>query len=88
MANKPIKVPAIGAKLTEAEKKEQATRAFYQKRNSLAEGILFNCLHGGGGTRIDRDGNPDYKPAVTAALEAADFMMEKVYGVAVKIAEE
>lgn len=88
MANKPIKVHPLGAKPTEEEMKAQATRAFLQKRNSLAEGILFNCLHGGAATRIDKDGNPDYKPAIDAAIEAADYMMEKAYGMAVKVVEE
>ena len=44
------------------------------------QGILYNALHGGSGTRIDKDGNPDYKPAVKAAIAAADLLMEELYG--------
>ena len=34
-------------KMSEEERKEQMTRAFLQKRASLAEGILFNLCQGG-----------------------------------------
>lgn len=65
---------------TEEEKQAMALRSFLQHRESLVQGILYNALHGGSGTRIDKDGNPDYKPAVKAAIEAADLLMEELYG--------
>ena len=97
MAKKPNiqVVRPIGAKPTPEELKSQqeaqALRAYIQHRESLAQGILFNALHGGSGTRIGRGGSPDYKPAVKAAIEAADCFMEEIYGKqyeAVKPAEE
>lgn len=85
MAKKPnIKVmPPIGAKPTPEELEAQAKRAFLQKRNSIAEGILFNAIQSSHGTRIDKDGKPDFKSAVEAAIEAADHYMAKVYSVAI-----
>ncbi len=83
---KPIR--AIGAKPehpTQEQLEAQAKRAFLQKRNSLAEGILFNAIQSAHGIRIDGNGNgrPDFKPAVEAAVEAADYLMEKLYSVAI-----
>ena len=58
--------------LTEEERKEQMTRAFLQKRASLAEGILFNLCQAGiistGTDLVDR------------AIVMADHLMEKLYG--------
>ena len=58
--------------LTEEERKEQMTRAFLQKRASLAEGILFNLCQAGiistGTELVDR------------AIVMADYLMEKLYG--------
>ena len=43
-------------KMSEEERKEQMTRAFLQKRASLAEGILFNlCQKNEDYTDIDKD---------------------------------
>lgn len=80
--------PTIGAKPTPEQLEEQAKRAFIQKRNSLAEQILLTALRGASGTRIDGNGRPDYKPAALAAIEAADYMMEKLYSVAIKEADK
>ena len=45
--NKSMKPGAAAQRpLTEEERKEQMTRAFLQKRASLAEGILFNLCQG------------------------------------------
>lgn len=77
-------VRPIGAKPTQEEMETQAKRAFLQKRNSLAEGMLFNAIQSTHGTRIDENGNPDFKPAVDAAIEAADYLMEKLYSIAIK----
>ena len=57
------------------ERREQATRAYLQKRESIATGVLFNLMH-----------NPelfkaDVTPEATAelAVEIADKMIEKLY---------
>jgi hypothetical protein len=61
--------------LTPEERKEQATRAYLQKRESIATGVLFNLMH-----------NPELfkaeiSPEETAnvAIEIADKMIEKLY---------
>ena len=61
--------------LTPEERKEQATRAFLQKRESIATGVLFNLMHNPGLF------NADVTPESTAelALEIADKMIEKLY---------
>ena len=69
--NKSIK-PTAPRQLTEEERKEQMTRAFLQKRASLAEGILFNlCQEGIISTGTD---------LVDRAIVMADYLMEKLYG--------
>lgn len=73
-------VRAIGAKPSPEEMEQQAKRAAIQKRNSLAEMILANAIQSSHGTRIDGNGRPDFKPAVLAAIEAADLVMSKLYG--------
>ena len=78
------KLRPIGAKPTpeelKAQQEEQAKRAFYQKRNSLAEIILANAVQG--------TNKKDYKDAVDAAIAAADYFMEKAYAVSIKVKEE
>ena len=88
--NKTVKMRPIGAKPTpeelEQKREMEAKRAFLQKRNSLAEVMLANALHGG---RFGR--KPNLKPYVDAAVQAADYFMEKIYSVAitdVKAADE
>lgn len=80
--NNKVKIRPIGAKPTpeEEEKKREmeAKRAFLQKRNSLAEVMLANALHGG---RFGR--KPNLKAFVDAAVEAADYFMAKVYAVSI-----
>lgn len=74
-------------KPTPEQLEEQAKRAFIQKRNSLAEGILFNAIHAGEGIRAvisNGQHGVDFKPVVDAAVEAADHMMAKLYSVAIK----
>ena len=71
--NKSMKPGAAAQRpLTEEERKEQMTRAFLQKRASLAEGILFNLCQAGiistGTELVDR------------AIVMADYLMEKLYG--------
>ena len=71
--NKSMKPGAAAQRpLTEEERKEQVTRAFLQKRASLAEGILSNLCQAGiistGTDLVDR------------AIVMADYLMEKLYG--------
>ena len=73
--SKPVKMRPIGAKPTPEEQAEAATRAFMQKRNSLAEGILFNSLR-----HITPETPPEIMhELVDLALDAADYYMQKVY---------
>jgi 5-enolpyruvylshikimate-3-phosphate synthase len=81
-------VRPVGAKPTQEEMEAQAKRAFLQKRNSIAEGILFNAVSSGQGIRIDGNGRPDFKPAVAAAIEAADEYMRLALGIEAKVKEE
>lgn len=64
--------------MTEEERKAQMTRAFLQKRASLAEGILFNLCQKMRITQILT------KTAgillVDRSIEMADLLMEKLYG--------
>ena len=83
MNKKPNIVRPIGAKPTQEELEAQAKRAFLQKRNSLAEGILFNAIQSGNGVPVDVNGKPNFKPTADAAIEAADYFMEKLYSVAI-----
>ena len=63
-------------KKSEEERKEQMTRAFLQKRASLAEGILFNLCQGV--NIIPRD--EEINLLVDRSVEMADRLMEKLYG--------
>ena len=76
-------IKAVGAAPTPDERKEQALRAFIQKRNSLAEMIIANSV-------AKCDGPEDYKALVDDAVETADYIMQKLFSVAVteKPAEE
>ena len=58
--------------LTEEERKEQMTRAFLQKKASLAEGVLFNMVQG--------NVVADAKGIVKIANDIADEFMRVVYG--------
>ena len=79
MNNAANKVRPIGAKPTQEELEEQAKRAFYQKRNSLAEIIFTNAVRAGTAASL--------KDAVDAAIEAADYFKEKAYSVSIKVKE-
>lgn len=73
---KPLKgVTRVMTPMTPEERQEAAARAYAQKRESIATGILFNMMH-----------NPelfkaDISPEETAnvAIEIADKMIEKLY---------
>ena len=60
--------------MSEEERKEQMTRAFLQKRASLAEGILFNICQG----LVPSD--KDLESMVDMSIKMADHLMEKLYG--------
>ena len=60
--------------MSEEEKREQMTRAFLQKRASLAEGILFNLCQG----LVPSE--KDLESIVDMSIEMADHLMEKLYG--------
>ena len=85
--SKPNIMRQVGAKPTQEEMEAQAKRAFLQKRNSIAEGILYNAISSSHGTQIDVDGKPDFKPAVAAAIEAADEYMRLALGIEAKVKE-
>ena len=71
--NKSMKPGAAAQRpLTEEERKEQMTRAFLQKRASLAEGILFSLCKR---VRMITDDQ-----LVDRAISMADRLMEKLYG--------
>ena len=65
-------------KMSEEERKKEMTRAFLQKRASLAEGILFNLCQAKN-ININTT-NKDCMLMVDVAIEMADYMLEKLYG--------
>ena len=58
--------------MSEEERKEQMTRAFLQKKASLAEGVLFNMVQG--------NVVADAKGIVKIANDIADEFMKVVFG--------
>ena len=66
--------------LTPEEEKEQFMRAYMQKKASLAEGILFNMIHG----QIVSD----TKGVVKLADDMANEFMKIVYHQEIKLKEE
>ena len=71
--NKSMKPGAVAQRtLTEEERKEQMTRAFLQKKASLAEGVLFNMVQG--------NVVADAKGIVKIANDIADEFMIVVFG--------
>ena len=77
--NKSMKPGAAAQRpLTEEDRKKEMTRAFLQKRASLAEGVLFNLCQKMRITQILT------KTAgillVDRSIEIADYLMEKLYG--------
>ena len=67
--------------MSEEERKEQMTRAFLQKKASLAEGVIFNMVQG--------NVVADAKGIVKIANDIADEFMRVVYGqeITIKSAE-
>ena len=73
--NKSMKPSAAAQRpLTEEERKKEMTRAFLQKRASLAEGILFNICQG----LVPSE--KDLESIVDMSIKMADHMLEKLYG--------
>ena len=70
MNNKPL-TPKKPAELTEEQKKEQALRAFIQKRNAIAEALLINEARQ---MRVT-------KANVAEVLSIAEEFMSQAYGV-------
>lgn len=71
--NKSMKPSAVAQRpLTEEERKEQMTRAFLQKKASLAEGVIFNMVQG--------NVVSDAKGIVKIANDIADEFMRVIYG--------
>ena len=71
--NKSMKPSAVAQRpLTEEERKEQMTRAFLQKKASLAEVVLFNMVQG--------NVVADAKGIVKIANDIADEFMRVVFG--------
>ena len=60
--------------MSEEERKKEMTRAFLQKRASLAEGILFNICQG----LVPSE--KDLESIVDMSIKMADHMLEKLYG--------
>ena len=59
------------AEMSAEQKKEMAARAYVQKRNSIAEGIIFNAVHA---CALAED-------LIDTAIKLADYYMEKAFGV-------
>lgn len=92
--NKSMKPSAAAQRtLTEEERKEQMTRAFLQKKASLAEGILFNLVQGEGRAMVydleSRLSETKHLEMVKMASEMADEFMKVVFGqeITIKSAE-
>ena len=79
-----VKIPP---QMSEEERKEQMTRAFLQKKASLAEGILFNLVQGA--ITNNNISNFQCKSLVNLASEMADEFMRVVFGqeITIKSAE-
>ena len=63
--------------LTKEEQAQQIARFFTQKREAFFQGILYNVLQNA--TLKDAGGNIELKPAVDAALAAADYAIQCLY---------
>ena len=92
--NKSMKPGAVAQRvLTDEERKEQMTRAFLQKKSSLAEGVLFNMVQGEGRAMVydleSRSSETKHLEMVKMASEMADEFMKVVFGqeITIKSAE-
>ena len=90
--NKSMKPSASAQRpLTEEERKEQMTRAFLQKKASLAEAILFNLVQGKGRGMVydleSKSSETKHLEMVKMASDMADEFMRVVYGQEMTIKE-
>lgn len=79
--NKSMKptAPAVQKPLTEEEKKLQTIRFFQQKRESFAQGILYNMV---------QNPSTNLKSAVATAVKLADELIESLYPVTIDKGEK
>ena len=70
--------PTAPKPLTDEEKSQQIARFFTQKREQYFQGILFNLVQN---PTIKWETNMNLRFAVDAALDAADYALEKLYPV-------
>ena len=71
----PIKAKVHEMKpMTPEERMEQAERAYMQKRESIASGVLFNMMHNE--TLLQ---NFDAEGLATLSVEVADALIKKLY---------
>ena len=61
--------------LTAEERQEQAARAYMQKRESIATGVLFNLMHNAEILSI----NERTEDVAEYAIQVADAFMEKLF---------
>lgn len=61
--------------LTPEERREQATRAYLQKRESIATGVLFNLMH----NEEILKSNATPEDVAEYAIKITDAMIEKLY---------
>ena len=75
--------------LTPEEKKEQLIRAFMQKKDALAEGILFNMVQGCGGMfTLESFNEDDLLKMVGIADKMSTEFMRVVYNQEMKVENE
>lgn len=71
----PVARQQVARELTPEQKQEAMVRFFTQKRESFATGILFNLCQNAGLL----NGQLDPKELVNAAVDMADYLLEKLY---------
>lgn len=67
-------LPQSKPEMTEEQKKEMALRSFVQKRNSVAEAIIFNAVQG------NLPATDEGLELIDTAIAMADRYMEKAFG--------
>ena len=54
---------------------------FIQRFDNFVLGATFHALQGGVGVKVSVDGEPDFKPALHAAIEAGKVYMKEMWGI-------
>lgn len=54
---------------------------FIQRFDNFVLGATFHALQGGVGVKDGSDGEPDFKPALHAAIEAGKVYMKEMWGI-------